>query len=86
MGETKQVLDGLKNYTKPQSNKILSRYELRCLKQGDMPMEEFVTKAHLLVDHSAYQEAVKEETLRDTLVFGLKSDKIRRDAIGKGNA
>ena len=34
-----------------------------------MPLEEFVTKACLLVDDSGYQEAVKEETLRDTLVF-----------------
>ena len=51
-----------------------------------MPLEEFVTKACLLIDDSGYQEAVKEETLRDTLVFGLKSDKVRRDAIAKGNA
>ena len=51
-----------------------------------MPLEEFVTRARLLVDDSGYQEAVKEETLRDTLVFGLKSDKVRRDAIAKGNA
>ncbi|MCG8620788.1 MAG: hypothetical protein MJE68_02150 [Proteobacteria bacterium] len=50
-----------------------------------MPLEEFVTKARLLVDDSGYQEAVKQETLRDTLVFGLKSDKVRRDAIAKGN-
>ena len=50
-----------------------------------MPLEEFVTKARLLVDDSGYPEAVKQETLRDTLVFGLKSDKVRRDAIAKGN-
>ena len=83
--KTKEVLDALENYTKPQSNQILSRYQLRCLKQGDMPLEEFVTKAHLLVDESGYPEAIKEETLRDTLVFGLKSDKVRRNAIAKGN-
>ena len=33
-----------------------------------MPLEEFVIKACLLADDSGYQEAVKEETLRDTLV------------------
>ena len=33
------VLAALEAYTKPQSNQILSR----CLKQGDMPLEEFVT-------------------------------------------
>ena len=83
--KTKEVLDALENYTKPQSNQILSRYQLRCLKQGDMSLEEFVTKARLLVDDSGYPEAVKQETLRDTLVFGLRSDKVRRDAIAKGN-
>ena len=50
-----------------------------------MPLEEFVTKARLLVDDSGYPAAVKQETLRDALVFGLKSDKVRRDAIAKGN-
>ena len=79
------VLTKLENYTKPQSNQILSRYQLRCLKQGDMSLEEFVTKARLLVDDSGYPAASKDITLRDTLVFGLKSDKVRRDAIAKGN-
>ena len=59
----------LKNYTKPQSNQILSRYQLRCLKQGDMPLEEFVSKAHLLVDDSGYQEAVKEESFERHFSF-----------------
>ena len=49
-----------------------------------MPLEEFVTKVSLLVDDSGYQEAVKEETLRDTLVYGLKSDKVRRRCHSKG--
>ena len=84
--KTKEVLDALENYTKPQSNQILSRYQLRCLKQGDMPLEELVTKVHLLVDDSGYQEAVKQETLKDTLVFGLRPDKVQRKTIAKGNA
>ena len=81
--KTKEVLDAPENYTKPQSNQILSRYQLRCLKQGDIPLEEFVTNVCLLVDDSGYPAAVKQEYLRDTLVFGIKSDKVRRDVIGK---
>ena len=50
-----------------------------------MSLEEFVTKARLLVDDSGYPAAVKGESLRDTLDFGLISDKVRRDAISKGN-
>ena len=50
-----------------------------------MSLEEFVTKARLLVDDSGYPAAVKDESLRDTVVFGLRSDKVRRGAIAKGN-
>ena len=70
--KTKPVLDALENYTKPQSNQILSRSQLRCLKQGDISLEEFVIKVCLLVDDSGYPAAIKQETLRDTLVFGLR--------------
>ena len=79
------VLNALENYTKPLSNQILSRYQLRCFKQGDMSLEVFVTKAILLVDDSGYPAAVTDKSLRDTLVFGLRSDKVRRDTIAKGN-
>ena len=50
-----------------------------------MSLEEFVTKARLLVNDSGYPAAVKDESMRDTLVFGLRSHKVRRDAIAKGN-
>ena len=80
------IFEKFEAYTEPQSNRILSRYQLRCLKQEDMSLEEFLTKARTLVDDSGYDPAFKEETLRDTLVFGLKSDKVRKGAISKGNS
>ena len=49
-------------------------------------LKEFLTKARTLNDHSGYDPAFKEETLWDTLVFGLRSDKVRKDAISKGNS
>ena len=72
-------------YTRPQSNGILARYQLRCLKQGDRPLEEFVTKARLLIEDGGYNPAAKENTLRDMLVFGVVSDKVGKDAIALGN-
>ena len=51
-----------------------------------MPLEEFLTKARTLIDDSGYDPAFKDETLRDTLIFGLKSDKVRNDAISKGDS
>lgn len=79
------VFEKLEAYVMPRSNQILARFQLRSLKQGDMPLEEFITRARTLVDDSGYPAAIREETLRDTLVFGLKSDKVRRDAIAIGN-
>jgi len=72
----KPIFEKFEAYTKPQSNQILSRYQLRCLKQDDMPLEEFLTKARTLIDDSGYDPTFKDETLRDTLIFGLKSDKV----------
>ena len=51
-----------------------------------MPLEEFLTKARMLIDDSGYDTAFKEETLRDTLGFGVKSDKVRKGAVSKGNS
>ena len=67
------------NYTKSQSDLIQIPF------QGDVPLEEFVTKVHLLVNDSGYPEALKQESLRDNLLLGLNSDKVRTDAIAKGN-
>ena len=50
-----------------------------------MPLEEFITKARLLTEAGGFSIEVKDETLRDTLVFNLKSDQARRDAIKLGN-
>lgn len=79
------VYDKLEAYTKPCSNHILARFRLRSLKQGEKSLEEFVTAARGLIDEGGYAQAFVEETLRDTLVFGLNSDKVRNDAIGLGN-
>ena len=76
----------LEAYTKPQSNQILTRYQPRCLKQGDKTLEEFVTEAQLLVEDGGYDPTAKENALRDTLVFGVAYDKVRKDAIALGNS
>ena len=79
------VWEKLEAYVKPMSNQILARFQLRCLQQGDVSLEEFVTQTRTLIDDGGYEQGHKAETLRDTLVFGIKSDKARRDAIAIGN-
>ena len=79
------VWEKLEAYVRPRSNRILARFQLRSIKQGEMKLEEFITRARTLIDDSGYPAANREEMLRDTLVFGIKSDKVRRDAIAIGN-
>ena len=50
-----------------------------------MTLEESITRARPLIEDSGYPAAIRDEVLRDTLVFGLKSNKVRRDAIAIGN-
>ena len=50
-----------------------------------MTLEEFITRARLLIEDSGYPAGNRDEVLRDTLVFGLKSDKVRKDAIAIQN-
>ena len=45
-----------------------------------MCVEDFITKAKGLINESGYHQDFKEERLRDTLVSGLNSDKVRKDA------
>lgn len=79
------VFRKLEAYCKLQSNQILIRYGLRVLKQGKMTVEEFVTKAKQLVEEAGYPEQMKEEMMRDTLVFGIEFDQVHRDAIKIGD-
>ena len=50
-----------------------------------MSLEDLITKPKGLIDESGYHQDFNEEMLRDTLVFGLNSDKVRKDAIALGN-
>ena len=72
------VMAALEAYTKPQGYQILARYQLRCLRQGDRPLEKFA--GQLLVEDGGIDPNAKENTLRDTLVLGVASDKVRKDA------
>ena len=49
-----KILEKFEQYTKPQSNQILSTYQLQCLKQDGLPLEEFKRKARTLTDEAGY--------------------------------
>ena len=66
------ALTALETYIKPLNNQILATHQLRCPKQGDMT-QEFITKTQLLVD-----DAAVNDILRDTSLFGLRSDEVHK--------
>ena len=76
----------IENYCKPQSNKIYSRYIFMRREQGtDEPFEQFVTDLKLLYKECGYNHVVEDEMIRDHIVFGIKSTKVREKLNNEGN-
>ena len=49
-----------------------------------MTLEDFHTKALCLVKQAGYEGAAKERVLRDTIISGISSDKIRAKIVKEG--
>ena len=65
------------NYIHPQTNQLIAVVELKQLFQGFLSLEDFHTKALRLVQQAGYEGDAKDRVLRDTIISGLTSDKIR---------
>ncbi|XP_053379955.1 uncharacterized protein LOC123555933 [Mercenaria mercenaria] len=76
----------LEEYCEPKSNVIYSRYLLKSrVQKQDETFEQFVTDLKLLIRDCGYPEDRYDETVRDHIVFGVKSHKIRESLIRKGS-
>ena len=79
--------DKFENYCRPKSNKIYFRYIFMRREQGiEEPFEQFVRDLKLLYKECRYDLLYKEcrydhimedEMIRDHIVFGIKSTKVR---------
>ncbi|XP_053374212.1 uncharacterized protein K02A2.6-like [Mercenaria mercenaria] len=79
-------LTKLEEYCEPKSNVIYSRYLLKSrVQKQDETFEQFVTDLKLLIRDCGYPEDRYDETVRDHIVFGVKSHKIRESLIRKGS-
>ena len=75
-----------KSYCKPKSNKIYSRYVFKSrVQEADEPFEQFVTDLKLLIKECGYDETVHDYMIRDHIVFGIKSSKVREKMINEGD-
>ena len=66
------ILQALIEKTKPKSNKIAAFTKLRSLKQGDMPLSEFIWEARRLAELFNYPND-QDRLIRDTIVSRIQS-------------
>ena len=50
-----------------------------------MSLEDFHTKAVRIVTQAGYEGDAKDQVLRDTIISGIASDKIRAKIVKKGH-
>ena len=72
-------------YVHPQTNKLTAVLELKWLFQGTMSLEDFHTKAMRLVTQAGYEGDAKDWVLRDTIISGITSEKIRAKIVKEGH-
>ena len=72
-------------YIHPKTNKLIAVVELKQLFQGNLSLEDFHTKALRLVTQAGYEGDAKDKVLRDNIISGLTSDKIRAKIMKEGH-
>lgn len=80
----KEHYDRYEAYVFPKSNVIFARYKFNEKVQGqNEPFEQFVTDLRLLVKDCNY--ANSEEMIRDRIVFGIRSPRVREKLLDAGS-
>ena len=74
------ILQALEQKTKPKSNEIAAFTKLCSLKQGDMPLSEFICEARRLAELCNYPNN-KDRLIRDTIVSRIQSLKAYQKCI-----
>ena len=59
--------------------------ELKWLFQGTMSLEDFHTKVMRLVTQAGYEGDAKNQVLKDTIISGIASEKIRSKIVKEGH-
>ena len=79
--------DLLEEEFKPKGNKLLSIIELwTCSKQGDKPLNQWLTQVYDLVNVCKYPEDSTGRIIRDILIIGCNSNSARDKIIRQGEA
>ena len=76
---------GFENAVNPQSNELMSAWELHELKQRAMSIEEFITKIRIHLKEANYPTGLHDRFLCDHFVFGINSSRVRKECLKEGN-
>ena len=77
--------DGLQTMSRQSKlNPIFARLKFNSCVQGAQPVEQFITQLRVLAKDCNYSIGVKNEMIRDCVVFGTSSKKVREKLITKG--
>ena len=77
--------NSLRSTYTPQTNQLIAVVEVKRLFQGTLSLEDFHTRALRLVTQAGYEGDAKDQVLRDTIISGLASDKIRAKIVKEGH-
>ena len=81
---SKKYYEKFEAYVKPKSNQVFSGYKFQCRIQKTIEYcEEFVTNLKVLVKDCGYENP--DRIVRDGIVFGTKSSKVREKLINEGS-
>ncbi|XP_053394473.1 uncharacterized protein LOC128555628 [Mercenaria mercenaria] len=80
----KATADAFEKHVQPKSNPVFARFKFNNEVQGENTMEQFITRLKILENDCCYGEAYKEDLIRDRIVFGVKSSKIREKLLTVG--
>ncbi|KAK3735267.1 hypothetical protein QZH41_001046 [Actinostola sp. cb2023] len=81
----KHYWEGFESAVKPHSNELMAAWELYNLNQGNMSIEEFISRLRLLVKEANYPTDQQDRFLRDYFVFGMSSTRVRKECLKEGD-
>ena len=70
-------------YVKPQANQIMARYKLYCLKQLTQSVDLWIAQASELATEAGFDSAIRDEMLRDHIVFATNFETVRTNYVSK---
>lgn len=72
------------DYVEPKTNKVFARYQFQCKVQSpEETGEQFITSLRMLVKSCGYNDP--DDMIRDRIVFGVNSNKVREKLINQGS-